>query len=57
MRKEIETMFFIQLISEPMLRLINFLKDRGSDLHATVQKLYFYRKLDFHKKHLLVLHE
>ena len=50
-------MFFIQLISEPMLRLINFLKDRGSDLHATVQKLDFYRKLDFHKKHLLVLHE
>ena len=29
----------------------------GADPHATVDKLEFYRKLDEHKKHLLVLHE
>ena len=56
-RKAIETQLFMQLISEPVLQMIKLLKDHGADVNATVQKLEFYRKLDEHKKHLLVLHE
>ena len=31
--------------------------DSGADPHTTVQKLEFYRKLDEHKKHLIVMAE
>ena len=56
-RMELELNFNRKLISEPMLALIHFMAERGADVHAKVEKVEFYRKLDEHKKHLLVLHE
>ena len=42
-RQELELRFLKSLISEPMLDFVNFLKECGADVHATVQKLQFYR--------------
>ena len=42
---------------QPFIEFLKVMVVHGADPHATVDKLEFYRKLDEHKKHLLVLHE
>ena len=49
--------YFYTLIAQEFVKFLQVLIERGANPRATVDKLEFYRKLDEHKKHLLVLEE
>jgi len=56
-KRQVEAEFIERLIEKPMTEFIQLLVERGCNPHATVQKLEFYRKLDEHKQHLLMMAE
>ena len=46
---------FDSLIVEPFIALLKCLVEKGANPKATVDKLEFYRELDKHKQHLLLV--
>lgn len=52
---ELHKKFFHTLIAQPFVNFLVELIEQGVNPHARVEKLEFYRKLDEHKKHLVLL--
>ena len=53
--ERLETRYFHTLIAQEFVKFLQFMVEKGANPHATVDKLEFYRKLDDHKKHLILL--
>ena len=56
-KREQHIRYFHSLVAQPFVKFLQELVELGVNAHATVGKLEFYRKLDDHKKHLLLLGE
>ena len=54
-RELIEKKIFHTLLAQEFVKFLQFMVENGANPHATVDKLEFYRKLDDHKKHLILL--